>query len=267
MAERAPGWDPEQYLRYADERARPFADLLARIPVSAAEAVLDLGCGPGSLTRGLVDLWPDAVVTGVDNSADMIAAAAALEVDGRLKFVESDLREFAPDRPVDVVIANAVLHWVPDHLDLIGKIGGWLSPGGVFAFQVPDNFDFPSHVVIRELRTSPKWHERLGAGADRGASVEGAGAYQDALLAAGLVPDVWTTTYLHLLTGDDPVLEWVKGTALRPVLTALADDPDATADFLAECGRQLRSAYPQGRYGTVFPFRRIFAVGRAGASR
>jgi trans-aconitate 2-methyltransferase len=261
----APGWDPGQYLRYADERGRPFADLLARIPVADARTVVDLGCGPGTLTRGLIDIWPQAVIIGVDSSADMIDAAAEHEVTGRLDFVQGDAQDWQPAGPVDVVIANAVLHWVPGHLGLIGRIAQWLTPGGVFAFQVPDNFTFPSHLVIRDLRLSAKWRDRLGAGADRQAGVESAEAYLGAMLEAGLDPDVWSTTYLHVLTGDDAVLEWVKGTALRPVLTALADDPEASADFLAECGEQLRAAYPPGPHGTVFPFRRIFAIGRAGS--
>jgi trans-aconitate 2-methyltransferase len=263
----APGWDPEQYLRYADERSRPFIDLLARIPHDSPRVVVDLGCGPGTLTRGLIDLWPDAVVTAVDSSADMIAAAESVAVPGRLEFVHRDVREFVPTSPVDVVVANAVLQWVPGHLDLIASVAGWLAPGGVFAFQVPDNFSSPSHLAIRDLRLSAKWRDRLGDGADRGAGVETPEAYQQAFVAAGLLPDVWQTTYFHILAGADPVLEWVKGTALRPVLTALADDPEATAEFLAECGSRLRSAYPPGPGGTVFPFRRIFAVGHAGRSR
>jgi trans-aconitate 2-methyltransferase len=258
-------WDPDQYLRYADERGRPFADLLARVPVPDPRRVVDLGCGPGTLTRGLLELWPNAAVTGVDSSPEMIRAAADLEVAGRLEFVCGDVRDWQPSGSVDVVIANALLQWVPDHVGLIRRIASWLAPEGAFAFQVPDNFSSPSHLVIRELRLSPRWRDRLGAGADRQAGVETAEVYLEAMLAAGLEPDVWHTTYLHVLTGTDPVLEWVKGTALRPVLTALADDPAAAEGFLAECGEKLRAAYPPGPHGTVFPFRRTFAVGRLGA--
>jgi trans-aconitate 2-methyltransferase len=129
------------------------------------------------------------------------------------------------------------------------------------AFQVPDNFAAPSHTVIRELRMSSKWHDRLAEDADRTVAVERPEAYLDALVAAGLMPDVWQTTYLHLLQGDDAVLEWVKGTALRPVLDLLGGDQAATKEFLAECGAQLRAAYPAGPEGTVFPFRRTFLVG------
>ncbi|HWC36791.1 MAG TPA: methyltransferase domain-containing protein [Mycobacteriales bacterium] len=264
----APGWDPGQYLRYADERSRPFFDLLARVPASEPAYVVDLGCGPGTLTQTLARRWPDADVVGVDSSAQMIAEAESGATFARLTYVCADLRSWLPsserDAAPDVVVANAVLQWVPGHVDLIRTIAGWLAPHGVFAFQVPANFDSPSHTVIRELRESPRWRDRLGDDADRQAAVESPEAYLEAMTAAGLLPDVWQTTYLHRLTGADPVLEWVKGTALRPVLTALADDPDATAEFLAACAAGLRTAYPAGPDGTtVFPFRRTFAVGQA----
>jgi trans-aconitate 2-methyltransferase len=201
----------------------------------------------------------------------MIATASA-EIDtgaepsgslARLSYVCADLRDWRPQRAPDVVVANAVLQWVPDHLDLIEQVAGWLAPGGTFAFQVPANFDSPSHTSISDLRTSPRWRERLGDGADRQAAVESPEVYLAALDACGLEPDVWQTTYLHVLPGEDPVLDWVKGTALRPVLTALADDAAATEEFLAECGVLLREAYPAGPAGTLFPFKRTFAIGRA----
>jgi trans-aconitate 2-methyltransferase len=259
----APGWDPAQYLRYADERSRPFAELTARIRAQTPATVIDVGCGPGTLTRTLAERWPEADVTGVDSSAEMIAAAAApSEALDRLTYVCADLREWRPAVAPDVVVANAVLQWVPDHLELVGQIAGWLAPGGTFAFQVPDNFDAPSHTVIRDLRTSPRWRDRLGEAADRNAAVERPETYLAALDACGLEPDVWQTSYLHVLHGADPVLDWVKGTALRPVLTALEGDAESTEEFLAECGAALRAAYPPGPSGTVFPFLRTFAVGR-----
>jgi trans-aconitate 2-methyltransferase len=257
----APSWDPKQYDRYAEERGRPFVDLTARIDVAAPDFV-DLGCGPGSLTESLSDRWPQARVVGVDSSPDMIEAAGAHRRPGRLEFVRADIRSFTPDQPVDVLTANAVLQWVPCHLDLLATIASWLSPGGVLAVQVPDNFDDPQHVLLRGLRHSDRWRDRLGYGADRDAGVERPERYLEALADAGLVPDVWQTTYLHLLSGPDPVLEWMKGTALRPVLSLLADDPPATSAFLAELAPVLASAYPAGLHGTVFPFRRTFLVGR-----
>jgi trans-aconitate 2-methyltransferase len=255
-------WDPAQYDRYSDERGRPFVDLVSRVRLPAPpDRVVDVGCGPGSLTRSLADRWPDATVTGVDSSADMIAAAEPLAIPGRLEFVRADLRDWRPAAPVDLVVANAVLQWVPGHLGLIADLAGWLAPGGALAFQVPDNFDQPSHTIIRDLRQSPTWRDRLGADADRTIGVERPAAYLSTLVEAGLEPDVWQSEYFHVLTGEDAVLEWIKGTALRPVLDALAGDETATASFLAECAERLRAAYPSEAYGTVFPFRRTFAVG------
>jgi trans-aconitate 2-methyltransferase len=254
-------WDPDQYTRYADLRDRPFHELVGRIPVESPSRVVDIGCGPGSLTRSLTDRWPDAQVTGVDSSADMIEAAGQYAVPGRVEFVCADLAGWRPDSPVDVVVGNAVLQWVPGHLEMLADFASWLSPGGALAFQVPDNFNEPSHLIARDLRTSPRWRDRLGAGADRTVAVERPETYLTALADLGLRPDVWQTTYLQVLPGEDPVLEWIKGTALRPVLDALADDPDAIQAFLAECGVALREAYPSGEHGTLFPFRRTFAVG------
>jgi trans-aconitate 2-methyltransferase len=257
-----PRWDPVQYDRYAAERGRPFVDLTARIDVDDPLVVVDLGCGPGSLTASLAERWPRARVLGVDSSAEMIAAAEPLGRPGRLVFSHGDVSSYRPDEPVDVVIANAVFQWVPDHLGLITRIASWLAPGGAFGFQVPDNFNDPSHTLLRDLRRSAPWRDRLGEGADRELAVERPERYLEVMAAAGLVPDVWHTTYLHLLPGDDPVLEWMKGTALRPVLSTLADDPAATAAFLGDLAGLLAAAYPAGPAGTVFPFRRTFALGR-----
>ena len=253
-------WDPGQYVVYAGERSRPFFELLARVDAADPRDVVDLGCGPGSLTATLLDRWPAARVVGVDSSTDMVAAAREHEVDGRLSFVAADVAEWSPGGPVDVVVANALLQWIPGHVDLLPRFASWLRPGGFLAFQVPDNFDQPSHTLLRELRTSPRWAARLAAGADRTAGVERPETYLHALVDAGLAPDVWQTTYLHVLTGDDAVLEWVKGTALRPVLSALEPGPERD-EFLAAYADALRAAYPAQPWGTGFPFRRTFAVG------
>ena len=251
-------WDPDVYNRYADERGRPFVELLTRVRVDSASAVVDLGCGPGDLTALLAERWPDADVVGVDSSADMVAAAGE-HAGENVRFVQGDLATWQPPGPVDVVVANAALHWVPGHVDLLPRFAGWLRPGGALAFQVPDNFTEPSHVLLHELRVSPRWRDRLGDGADRTAGVERPGRYLRALVDAGLDPDVWQTEYLHVLPGEDAVLNWVRGTALRPVLSIL--DPHEQDEFVASYGEALRAAYPRHEFGTVFPFRRTFAVG------
>lgn len=254
-------WDPQQYGRYADERGRSFFELLARIDHPSPERVVDLGCGPGPLTAAVAERWPTAHVTGVDSSVDMIAAASSYAVPGRLDFVTAGVADWQPDGAVDVVVANAVLHWVPDHIRLVPTFASWLRPHGALAFQVPDNFTEPSHTLLRNLRQSERWTGLVGEGADRSAGVERPETYLDALADAGLEPDVWQTTYVHVFHGPDPVLEWVKGTALRPVLSAL-DDPREREEFLSEYAAALRAAYPQNRRGeTWFPFRRTFAVG------
>jgi trans-aconitate 2-methyltransferase len=259
-------WDPSQYTKFTDERSRPFHELLARVDAARADTpppayVVDLGCGPATLTRALADRWPGAQVLGVDSSAEMVAAGQEQAIDGRLRIELADLAAWRPDRPVDVVVANAALHWVPGHVDLLAPFAAGLAGGGVLAFQVPDNFDEPSHTLLRDLRLSPRWRDAVGFGADRGAGVERPERYLRAVADAGLVPDVWQTEYLHVLPGDDAVLEWVKGTALRPVLSLLTDDADR-AEFLDAYAAQLRVAYPPSEVGTLFPFRRTFVVGR-----
>ncbi len=248
-------WDPEVYGRWANERARPFTDLLARVDVA------DLGCGPGGLTASLARRWPAARVVGVDSSPEMIDAARSLDagdVAPRVTFVEADLREWTPDAPVDVVVSNAVLQWVPDHLDLLPRFAAWLAPGGALALQVPGNFGSPAHTLLRELAASPGWRDKIPA-APR-ASTPDPADYLARLAALGLRVDAWEATYLHVLDGPDPVLEWMRGTGLRPTLATLDDDEQAA--FSAEYAERLRSAYPGQPFGTVLPFRRVFAVAR-----
>lgn len=255
-------WDPQVYGRYADERGRAFFELLARVPTTAASHVVDLGCGPGNLTATLLERWPDATVVGVDSSAEMVAAAQEHVDDARLTFEQADIAAWRPTRPVDVLVSNAALHWVPGHVDLLETFAGWLAPHGVIALQVPDNFSEPSHTLLQQVRTSPRWRDRLAGAGQQAASVERPERYLAELVDVGLQPDVWQTTYLHVLPGDDAVLQWVKGSALRPVLSAL-DEAERT-EFLDDYAAALRSAYPASAFGTVFPFRRTFAVGIAG---
>jgi trans-aconitate 2-methyltransferase len=250
-------WDPAQYLRFGDERSRPFFDLVARIPAVEPALVVDLGCGPGQLTATLADRWPEARVVGVDSSPEMIAEANA-HASGQLEFTLGDLTGWSPGEPADVVVSNATLQWVPGHDALLGSLARTVRPGGWLAFQVPGNFGSPSHVAIADQVRSPRWRDRIDAAVlDRPRSFE-PGHYLDVLADAGLDADVWETTYLHRLQGPDPVFNWVKGTALRPVLAALG--PADVAAFEEELASRLRAAYPAGPHGTTFPFRRIFAV-------
>ena len=257
-------WDPDRYLAYADERGRPFVELVARIAADAPRTVVDLGCGPGNLTALLADRWPDASVSGLDSSAEMIERARV--TDDRIAFDVADLRDWVAAGPtageVDVLVSNATLQWVPGHLDLLPGLVDRVRPGGWLAFQVPGNFDEPSHTIRTELAAAEPYadHTREVAVPDS----HPADAYLDVLVRAGLEADVWETTYLHVLTGDDPVFTWVSGTGARPTLQALPDD--LRADFEEEFKRRLRAAYPQHDYGVVLPFRRIFVVARRSES-
>jgi trans-aconitate 2-methyltransferase len=252
-------WDPTVYTRYAGERTRPFVELLARVDARTPATVLDLGCGEGTATASLAARWPAAQVTGVDSSPEMLAAAAHHAVPGRLTFTAGDVRDWQPDAPVDVVVSNAVLHWVPGHPQLLARWAGWLTAGGWLAVQVPGNFRAPTHALLAELCRSPRWAEQVADLAPPADAVLEPAGYHDVLTSAGLAADVWETTYLHVLSGPDPVLGWVRSTVLRPVLAKLGDD---AAAFTAEYAAALRSAYPARPDGTtVLPFRRIFAVG------
>lgn len=248
-------WDPERYLTFGDERGRPFVDLLARVGATEVSRVVDLGCGPGNLTAILRQRWPAAGVVGVDSSPEMVGRAREAGIEG-VRFEVGDLRAWQADRPVDVLVSNATLQWVPDHLALLPGLVAQVAPGGWLAFQVPGNFAEPSHALLHELAAEERFREYV-AGAARPAAHD-PGVYLDALLDLGCRVDAWETTYLHVLTGDDAVFTWVSGTGARPVLQAL---PEALrADFEAEYKRRLREAYPPGPHGTVLPFRRVFVV-------
>ncbi len=264
-------WDTTQYLRFGGERARPFFDLLARVGAELPEYVVDLGCGPGNLTALLADRWPSAAVCGVDSSPQMIGAArkltGALRSSGSgpvmtshapgLSFVLDDVRHWEPQSLPDVIVSNAVLQWVPGHRELLVRWADQLDDDGWLAFQVPGNFDQPSHVILREMVVSARWRPLLRDVELNRQSVDPAD-YAELLAGAGCEVDAWETTYVHILEGEDPVLEWYKGTGLRPVLAVL--DADQAADFLAAYGERLRAAYPPSSFGTIFPFRRVFAV-------
>lgn len=255
-------WDPRQYARFSGERERPFGDLLARVsPGSEPGLVVDLGCGPGTLTAGLARRWPGAEVVGVDSSPEMIAQARGLTTD-RLGFVEADLRSWSPPRAVDVLVTNATLQWVPGHLDLLPRWVAALAPGGVLALQVPANFDAPSHLLLHRLRNSRRWRAVVGddvaPALARAAASWAAADYLEVLAGQGCAVQAWETTYLHVLAGRDPVLEWMRGAGARPTLQALPDGDRAA--FEQEYAALLGEAYPPRPFGTVLPFRRVFAT-------
>jgi trans-aconitate 2-methyltransferase len=264
-------WDPKTYQRYGDERSRPFYDLVERVRATAPALIVDLGCGPGNLTSTLADRWPGAIVQGLDSSPEMIRAANELPQahSEKLTFAVADASTWMPPAELDVLVANAVLQWVPGHRDLLSGWAERLKPDAWIAFQVPGNFEVASHRLNYELAASPHWTAVFGKlFADR-RMVWDPADYADDLLAKGCDVDAWETTYLHLLPAEagraHPVLAWMEGTALRPVKAALATKPDGDRlweEYREQLAARLEVAYPQ-RHGVVaFPFRRVFVVAR-----
>jgi len=255
-------WDPERYLVYADERGRPFVDLLARVDAADPATVVDLGCGPGNLTALLVERWPGARVVGLDSSAEMIEKARATTP--AVDFRVADLRDWATGADqVDVLVSNATLQWVPGHLGLLPDLVARVNPGGWLAFQVPGNFDEPSHTIRAELAAQAPYAEHTAAVEVTVPHSHDPAVYLSALRGLGCEVDAWETTYLHVLEGEDPVFTWVSGTGARPTLQALPDD--LRVRFEEEFKRLLRAAYPSRDGRVVLPFRRIFVVGQVPA--
>jgi len=258
-------WDPARYAAFSDERSRPFHDLVTRIGREAPRRVVDLGCGPGTLTATLAERWPSARVVGMDSSAEMLADAASIaSAHPNLSFEQRAIEEWSPTAEDDVVVTNAALQWVPSHVSLLP---GWLAAmpsGSWFAMQVPGNFDSPSHALMRAVAADGPWASVLD-GVLRADPVLGPAGYLELFESNGFRADAWETTYMQLLQGPDPVLEWVRGTGLRPALAALdAADPSGalSSAYESEYAARLRQAYPTGPHGTVYPFRRVFAVAR-----
>jgi trans-aconitate 2-methyltransferase len=251
-------WDPTQYTHFRDERKRPFFELLLRVDVDAPAHVADLGCGTGDLTRVLAGRWKGARVYGVDSSDAMVEEARRRPPPESLHFEVADLAGWEPPAPLDVLVSNAALHWVPDHAALLKRLVAKLGPGGVLAFQVPANFDAPSHRLIDEVRELPRFAAKL-APVRRG-HAEPLATYEGWLSGLGLTVDAWETAYLHVLPGEDAVLEWLLGTTLRPVLAALGEEEGRA--FLDKLRPLLRQAYPKAERGTPFLFKRRFVVAR-----
>ncbi|HEY7978331.1 MAG TPA: trans-aconitate 2-methyltransferase [Rhizomicrobium sp.] len=250
-------WNPSVYLTYADERTRPAADLLARVPSENPARIADLGCGPGNSTDLLVKRWPQAKIEGVDSSPQMIEAAKKSGV--AADFTLADIASWKPDASYDLIFSNATYQWLPDHRALLPRLMDFVAKGGVFAFQVPNNQYSPSHTLMRDVAAQGPWAEKLAN--VRGIFVEKLQTYFDILAPHAASLDIWTTEYLHVLEGEDAVFKWVRGTGLRPFLDALNEDERAV--FTREYKARLNVAYPRRADGkTLFPFSRLFAVAK-----
>jgi len=251
-------WSAALYTKFEDERTRPVRDLLARIPTTTAASVADIGCGPGNSTELLQALFPGAAVTAMDSSADMIEASRK-RLPG-IRFEIDDIATWRSPGPFDVILANAVLQWVPDHSFLLPALIAKLAPGGSLAVQMPDNLEEPAHRLMRELASDGPWAAKLAGAAGARATIHTAEWYYRALYSRVATVDIWRTTYHHPLAGGAAaVTEWFKGSGLRPFLDPL--DATERSTFLARYQASIEQAYPALPDGTVLlPFPRLFFV-------
>jgi trans-aconitate 2-methyltransferase len=251
-------WDPKQYLKFGGERLRPAQDLLARVTAEAPRRIVDLGCGTGSVTALIRARWPEAEIAGVDNSEPMLARARAA-VPG-VTWELADLARWSPVVPPDLLVSNAALHWLDDHATLLPRLLSQLQPGGTLAVQMPAQHTAPSHLIGYELAESARWRERL-KGLVRRRPILGPDEYYSLLRPRVSSLDLWFTEYVQVLTGDDAVAEFTKGSFVGAWLSALPDDE--ARDFEAEYRRRVGAAYPRSADGvTLFPFRRFFLLAR-----
>jgi trans-aconitate 2-methyltransferase len=255
-----PSWSAGQYLRFADERTQPCRDLVARIALPRVDHAIDLGCGPGNSTAILTQRWPDADIAGLDSSAEMIASARKSQP--QRTWIVGEIAKWADGagEAFELVFSNAALQWVPDHAGLYPRLLGRTAKGGALAVQMPGNFDAPPHRLMRDLAESHSWGDKFPADGVREWHVHDPEFYYDVLAPHAVRVDLWTTDYQHVLAGAEGIVEWYKGTGLRPFLDALGSAEDQER-FCAEYLELIKSAYPPRSDGHVlFPFRRIFMI-------
>lgn len=250
-------WDAQQYLKFEDERTRGARDLLAQIPIRDARGVVDIGCGPGNSTELLARRWPQAKITGIDTSADMLRQAR--ERLPQHTFIEANISHWSPPAGTDVLFANAIFQWVPKHLKQLMRLLMALPDGGVLAVQMPDNMDESSHVLMREVARLPQFHTQLAHVLEARDSLPKPGVYYDALQPLSSRIDIWHTVYNHVLKDADAIIEWVKGTGLRPFLDPL-EIPERKEFLEAYKARIAASYLPQSDGKVLLRFPRIFIV-------
>jgi len=249
-------WSAAQYLKFEDERTRAARDLLNAVPLAAPRTVVDVGCGPGNSTELLVERYPEATVSGFDSSAEMLTAARKRLP--KVAFAQASAETWTPQAPPDLIYANAVFQWVPDHVAVLVRLAGALAPGGALAVQMPDNLDEPSHRAMRDTAAEPEFAEAFRVPVAREA-LPPVGSYYDALKLVAARVEIWRTTYHHALADADAIVEWVKGTGLRPFLDRLAQRQREV--FLALYRERIAVEYPPQSDGRVLlRFPRLFII-------
>ena len=249
-------WHPETYLRYSNVRFRAAYDLIAHIPLERCERIYDLGCGTGHLTQALQERWPEARITGIDSSKEMLAHARGEFP--KLDWLEGDISSWRPAAPADLLFSNAALQWVPGHERLLPALLGCVRAGGVFAIQMPRHIESPAHLLLVETAREPRWRERLLPATLR-LVVHSPEQYWRWLSPHASKLDIWETIYQHELEGENPVVEFFRGTQLRPYIHDLSES-DAE-EFVAAYAAKIARAFPEQPNGkTLLPFRRIFII-------
>lgn len=250
-------WDPKLYLKFANQRARPAADLIAQIKLDHPQSIIDLGCGTGNSTEQLHRRWPQAEITGLDSSASMLAQAR--KDHSGWKWIHSSIENWKPEKTYDLVFSNAALHWVPDHAALFPQLLTAVARGGALAVQMPNNFHSPAHQAMRKVAANERWAMRLDGASER-VHLEPISFYYKVLRKVAASLNFWETEYLQIVDGPGAVLEWLRGTAMRGYLEGFTDDGERKV-FEDLCLKELEQAYPADDEGKVlFPYKRMFLI-------
>ncbi len=256
-------WNPALYRRFEDERTRPAQDLLARVPLTRAERVVDIGCGPGNSTELLLERFPEADTLGMDSSQAMLASARARLP--QCRFELGDVSTWQPSTPPDLIFANAVLQWVPHHESLFPRLLSALAPGGVLAVQMPDNLEEASHRLMREVAAAGPWSSALGNAASVRSRILSVADYYDMLAPHAAHVELWRTTYQHPMSSAAAIVDWLRATGLRPFVDPLSDQQRSA--FLSEYEQRIAEAYtPRADGQRLLAFPRLFVVARRAAS-
>ena len=252
-----PDWDPNLYLKFSDQRARPAADLIAQIKLDHPEQIIDLGCGTGNSTEQLHQRWPKSQLTGLDNSDNMLAQARKNHPDW--EWVQSSIESWNQGNAYDLVFSNAALHWVPDHTTIFPRLLSRVSAGGALAVQMPYNFQSPAHQGMKRVAADPRWGGKLD-GASEKYFVQPIAFYYRALSTTAAVLNLWEAEYLQIMDSPRAILEWVRGTAMRGYLERLPDEAERKG-FEELCLKEFERSYVTEENGKIlFPYRRMFMV-------